>query len=99
MAAALSYRTELHEVWADAVAQNGGATQTITTHIPFTTGENDEVIDTILTLVTVVGAPVFTLTYGHSAGGFLTVAIANTAAPGNSSTWSLDVRYLHTIIR
>jgi hypothetical protein len=99
MAAARSYQTPLHEVWADAVAHDGGVTQTLTTLIPFAVGESDEVIDTNLVLNTIVGAPVFTLTYGHSAGGFLTVAVANTAAGGNSAMWSLDIRYLHTIIR
>jgi hypothetical protein len=99
MAAVRSYRTPHHEVWADAVAHDGGATQTLTTNIMFYPGENDEVVDTNLVLSNVVGAPTFTLTYGHSANNTLTVAVANTAVAGNSATWSLDIRYIHTYVR
>lgn len=96
MALTRSYRGTYHEVWAEAVPQNGGDTQVMTTSIPFGPTESVNLIDTILTPALVVGAPVLTVT-PSSAGGVLVLTIANTAAPGNTITFGIDTRYIHSI--
>lgn len=96
MALTRSYDGTYHEVWTEAVPQNGGDTQTMTTGIPFGATENVALIDTIVTPALVVGAPVLTVT-PSSAGGVLVLTIANTAAPGNTITFDVDTRYIHSV--
>jgi hypothetical protein len=100
MAAARSFRTTLHEVWADAVPQIGGASQLVQTSILFRPGENDENVDADLRLVSVTGTPLFAMTYS-SVGGFLAITVANNAGGGaaNQATWTLDVRFIHSIVQ
>jgi hypothetical protein len=98
MAAIRSYRGTYHEAWGEAVPQNGGTAQNVQTAIPFGPVEPDDIVDVVLTPVLVVGVPVFTLTYA-SVAGLLRVTVTNTAAAGNTATFVLDVRYLHSIMQ
>jgi hypothetical protein len=96
MAVTRTYRGVYHELWTEAVAHDGGASQTITTAIPFGATENVALIDTIFTPALVVGVPVVTIT-PSSVAGVLQIVIANTAAPGNSVTYAVDTRYIHSV--
>ena len=91
--------SRLHETWAEAVPQNGGAAQTFSTTLPYAGAADANFVDSILTLVAVVGAPVMVVAYAASATQTLDITVSNTAAGGNTATWNLDVHLQHTIIR
>jgi hypothetical protein len=50
----------------------------------------------LLALRSITGSPIITATASVVAG-FVVVLIANNAAPGNSSTWQLNVLLTHSI--
>lgn len=81
-----------HEIWDEAALQNGGTVKEITTSIQITKDDLPHVFGALET-TRVIGAPVLKPTCAI-VEGFLTVTVANTAAPGNRAAWRLTVRWL-----
>ena len=83
------------EIWRDVIPQNGGVSQTVPTGIRISAPKLP-CVRGLLTIDTPTGSPVFTATPQVGANGFLEVVVANTAAPGNSGTWTLDVELVQS---
>lgn len=85
----------LREVWQEAAAQNGGVTAVVTTGIRISAGQLSSV-EGLLTVTAAAGTPNFPMPTLAVVGGFLTISVANIAAPGNTGTWTLDVKLVHS---
>jgi hypothetical protein len=83
------------EIWQEAVAQGGGVTEIVSTGIRISAGQLSRV-QGFMTVGTPTGTPVFTAV-PSMVNGRLVVTIVNTAAGGNSGTWTLDIRLVQSM--
>lgn len=83
----------LREVWRETVPLDGGETRTISTGIRSVMLTQ---ISGVLYLNAVIGTPNVTATVA-SVNGLLAVTITNSAAPGNTATYTLDIMSLHSV--
>jgi hypothetical protein len=83
------------EVWQDAVPLNGGTSLIVPTGIRANAVSLSRVFG-VLALQTVAGAPSIAAV-PSVVNGLLVVTLTNTAAPGNSATWQLNVLLTHSM--
>jgi hypothetical protein len=85
------------EIWREsAVPLDGGASVVITTGLRARAESLSQVFG-VLELRNVSGAPLITPALSVSSTGHLVVTLTNSAVPGNSTNWQLDVTLNHSI--
>lgn len=83
------------EVWLEAAPLAGGNTTVVTTGIRLNP-EHLSRVEGTLVVTTIFGAPSLTAT-PTSVDGLLVVTITNTAGGGDTATWQLDVKLVHSV--
>jgi hypothetical protein len=95
MAATCISRGTYREVWQELVPLPGGQSRTITTGIKITPDQLSQTFG-LLQITGTVNSPLLT-TVISSIGGYLAVTITNSAAVGDTATYTLDIFRMHSV--